>query len=74
MKNIKIEANLRKEVGKKETKTLRKNGRVPCVLYGGEKPVHFEAHENTFLKIVYTPNVYIVNVDIEGTTYNALIR
>lgn len=62
MDTIEIKGSLRTEVGKKATKAVRKNGHVPCVIYGGAEPIHFEAHQNEFTKIVYTDKVYIIKL------------
>ena len=56
MKTLAISADERKNVGKTDTRALRNQGNVPCVLYGGEKQVTFYAHENDFRKLVYTPD------------------
>ena len=53
-------------MGKRSTKALRNAGKVPCVVYGGEKPLHFSADELAFRKLVYTPNAHTVVVDLEG--------
>ena len=45
---------------------LRNQGNVPCVLYGGEKQVCFFAHENDLRKLVYTSDVFLVDLDIDG--------
>lgn len=74
MKTIEIKGTERKEVGKKSTRELRKADRVPCVLYGGEKVIHFSAEVNEFRNLVYTPNVYIVGLDIEGQKINAIVQ
>ncbi|MEE4116000.1 MAG: 50S ribosomal protein L25/general stress protein Ctc [Marinilabiliaceae bacterium] len=74
MKTIEIKALKRPGLGKKETKKLRKDGNVPCVMYGGEEIIHFYAPELTFKDIIYTPNVYIINLDIEGKTYMAALQ
>ncbi|MDY0780385.1 50S ribosomal protein L25/general stress protein Ctc [Tenacibaculum sp. IB213877] len=74
MKSITIKGSQRESVGKKSTKALRNAGKVPCVLYGGDKPVHFSAEELAFKKLVYTPNVYTAKIDVEGTTYNAVLQ
>ncbi len=74
MKSISIPAQLRTETGKKDSKRLRKEGNVPCVMYGGEKIVHFYTHENNFKDLIYSPNVYIVNFDIDGSNYNAVLQ
>ena len=64
MKTLAISAKSRSSVGKKDSKALRNQGNVPCVLYGGEKQVTFYAHENEFRKLVYTPDIFIVELDI----------
>ena len=74
MKSITINGSQRESVGKKATKALRNAGQVPCVLYGGDKPVHFSAAELAFSKLVYTPNAHTVVIDLEsGETFNASI-
>jgi len=65
MKSITIKGSERESVGKKATKALRNAGKVPCVVYGGEKPLHFSADELAFKKLVYTPNAHTVKVDLE---------
>ena len=74
MKSVSISAEKRVDLGKKEAKALRAAGKVPCVLYGGETIQHFSATEIAFNNLVYTPNVYTVAIDIEGTVVNALIK
>ena len=66
MKSLAISAQERKNVGKSSSKALRNQGKVPCVLYGGEKQVCFYAHENDLRKLVYTSDVFLVELDIEG--------
>lgn len=74
MKSVSISAEKRVDLGKKEAKTLRAAGKVPCVIYGGESVQHVSASEIAFNNLVYTPNVYAVAIDIEGTVVNALIK
>jgi large subunit ribosomal protein L25 len=74
MKSISIKATKREVVGKKEAKRLRHLGLVPGVLYGGEEPIHFQAPEKEFKSLIYTPNVYLVNLDIDGTVYQSIIQ
>ena len=66
MKSITIKGSERESVGKRSTKALRNAGKVPCVVYGGEKPLHFSADELAFSKLVYTPNAHTVKVDLDG--------
>ncbi|MDO8929329.1 MAG: 50S ribosomal protein L25/general stress protein Ctc [Bacteroidota bacterium] len=74
MKSISIKGTKREVVGKKETKRLRAEGLVPGVLYGGEEPVHFYAPEKEFKSLIYTPNVYLVDLDIDGTVTQSIIQ
>ncbi|MHA7942258.1 50S ribosomal protein L25/general stress protein Ctc [Formosa sp. 3Alg 14/1] len=75
MKSITINGSLRESVGKKATKALRNAGQVPCVLYGGDKPVHFTADELAFSKLVYTPNAHTVVITLaSGESFNAIMQ
>lgn len=75
MKSITIKGSERESVGKKATKALRNAGKVPCVLYGGETPLHFSANELSFKNLVYTPNAHTVVIDLEGgKTFNAVLQ
>ncbi|TGV01766.1 50S ribosomal protein L25/general stress protein Ctc [Flavivirga rizhaonensis] len=75
MKSITINGSQRESVGKKATKALRNAGQVPCVLYGGDKPVHFAAAELAFSKLVYTPNAHTVVIALDnGETFNAVLQ
>jgi large subunit ribosomal protein L25 len=74
MKTIEIKGSLRGEVGKKASKTLRSADNVPCVMYGGEKNINFYAPSLSFKHLVYTPNVYLVKLDIDGTAYDAILK
>ena len=75
MKSITINGSKRESVGKVATKALRNAGEVPCVLYGGETPVHFAADERAFAKLVYTPNAHTVVIDLgDNGTFNAILQ
>jgi len=75
MKSITINGSQRESVGKKVTKALRNAGQVPCVLYGGDKTVHFSATELSFSKLVYTPNAHTVVIALEnGVSFNAILQ
>src|SRR5210317_535316 len=75
MKSITIKGSQRESVGKKATKALRNAGMVPCVIYGGDKPVHFSAAELAFKPLIYTPNAHTVTVDLEdGTKIDAVLQ
>jgi large subunit ribosomal protein L25 len=74
MKSLTIACKKRESISKQNTKMLRNNLEVPCVIYGGAEPVHFSAPILSFKKLVYTPEVYTVNLDIDGTTYHAIMQ
>jgi len=74
MKKVSISGALRAHVGKKDAKKHRKEGNVPCVLYGGEKQIHFAGSEKDFGKIIFTPDAYLVNLVIDGKEYNAILQ
>ncbi len=74
MKSITIKGSQRESVGKKATKALRNAEKVPCVLYGGDKPVHFSASEKAFKNLVYTPNVYTASIELDGKVYAAILQ
>lgn len=75
MKSITIKGSKRESVGKVATKALRNADKVPCVLYGGENPLHFSANELDFSKLIYTPNAHTVELDINGDQkINAILQ
>ncbi len=74
MKKLSIKVQKRKELGKKSSKQLRTQEQVPCVMYGGEEVIHFYAHENEFKKLIYTDQVHLVELDIEGSKHKAVLK
>ena len=74
MKSLAISVKKRENVGKTNSKALRNQGKVPCVLYGGEKQVCFYAHENDVRKLVYSPDVFLVDLDIDGTKTSCIMQ
>ena len=74
MKTLAINVKERQNVGKTNTRALRNQGNVPCVLYGGEKQVTFYAHENDFRKLVYTPDTFLVELSIDGAVTKAIMQ
>jgi large subunit ribosomal protein L25 len=74
MKSITINGSQRESVGKVSTKALRNADKVPCVLYGGGKPLHFSADEISFKNLVYTSNVFTATIELAGTSYHAILQ
>ena len=74
MESIVLKASLRQETGKKSSKNIRTQESVPCVLYGGEKNINFVVSESEFRNLLFTPTVYVVNIDIDGVNHNSIIK
>jgi len=74
MKEVSLSGALRTHVGKKDAKAVRKEGRVPCVIYGSGEQHHFSVKHVDMEKLIYTPNVYMINLDIEGKAVKSIIQ
>lgn len=74
MKTIAIEGTLRTELGSKTAKLLRREGNVPCVIYGGEENIHFYTPESSFKELLYTPEAHLVEINLDGKTIKTVIR
>ena len=75
MKSITIKGSQRESVGKVATKALRNAGQVPCVVYGGDKAIHFSAETLAFKNLVYTPDVHTVVIALEdGSKIDAILQ
>ena len=81
MKSIEIKGSLRTATGKKATRDLRNSNSVPCVLYGLQKdekglPVatHFTVTVDGLRNLVYTPHIYVVDLNIDGTVHTAIMK
>ena len=74
MKTIEIIGFKRANLGKKESKQLREDSNVPCVLYGGTDQVHFYAPMFLFRDLVYTPNAHKVGLTVGNQTYECILQ
>lgn len=74
MKTAQLSGSLRTNVGKKDATAVRNAGMVPCVLYGQGEQTHFAVKQNDIEKIVFSPDVFQVELDIEGKKANGIIR
>ncbi len=74
MKTVSMSGSLRENVGKKDAKKHRREGNVPCVIYGGKEQVHFYVDERSFANILFTTEVFIINIDLDGKTYQTLLQ
>lgn len=74
MKTVSLSGSPRVSVGKKGATSLRKEGRIPSVVYGGKDQVHFSISENDAKKLVFTPNVYLIELDIDGKKSKVILQ
>ena len=74
MKTITIEGQIRTEFGKKATRQLRLEEKVPAVIYGGAEEINFAAPATAFKNIVYTPDFMVVEATIGGKQYRCVLK
>jgi large subunit ribosomal protein L25 len=74
MKSLEIIGFKRANLGKSESNRLREESNVPCVLYGGSEQIHFYSPMILFRDLVYSPDVYTVDLNIEGDHYSAIMQ
>lgn len=74
MKKAQLSGSLRANVGKKDATALRNAGRVPCVLYGQGEQTHFSVKSIDMEKLIFSPDVYQVELDLEGKKVSAVIK
>lgn len=74
MKTVSMSGSLRENVGKKDARKNRLEGKVPCVLYGGKEQLHFTALEKDFKHIIFTPEVCFVDLNIDGKEFKASLK
>lgn len=74
MKEVSLSGSPRENVGSKDATAVRNSGRVPCVVYGGGSQTHFTVAKLEIEKLVFTPHVSIVNLDVAGKKSKAIIQ
>ena len=74
METVELKGVFRKEVGKKFSRKLREEEKVPCVIYGGENIKHFSVLEKEVKSIIYTEKVYLLKINLDGGNYNAILQ
>lgn len=74
MEVIKVPALKRADTGKQSNKIIRREGRIPGVLYGGNKNTNFSVVLSDVKKIIYTPDFKLAHLDIEGEECKAIIK
>jgi large subunit ribosomal protein L25 len=74
MKTFELKGKVRTDLGKKASKAERVSDNVPCVLYGVGENVHFTATSSDLRKLIYSPDVYVVDLDIDGNKCKAILK
>lgn len=77
MKTFELKGSSRNDLGKKATKSFRKEGLIPAVIYGGEhgsSAVHFSVNASDVRKLIYTPEIFLVDLIIDGKDYKAILK
>lgn len=74
MKTIDLKGTIRTETGKRATKKARLEQKVPCIIYGVNQPIHFEVDVKEVGHVIYTPNVYLIHLELEGNIHQAIIK
>lgn len=81
MREINVAGKSRSNLGKKASKEMRKEGLIPCNLYGEKKNADGQPEALSFAvpmaelrKVVYTPHIYVVNLDIDGQKHIAIMK
>lgn len=74
MKTLNLTGTQRKSIGRTNAQAARREGKVPCVLYGGKDIVHFEAVEKDFKPLVYTGDVHMIKLDVGGKQTDAILQ
>jgi large subunit ribosomal protein L25 len=74
MKTFELSGAVRTDLGKKATKADRATENVPCVLYGGAENTHFTATASDLRKLIYSPDVFVVNLEINGKKVKSIMK
>lgn len=74
MKKVSLSGSPRASVGKKDANELRRNRRVPAVLYGGKEQTHFHVDYIDMSKLFINPEVFQISLDVDGKKTEAIIK
>ncbi|MEZ4908390.1 MAG: 50S ribosomal protein L25 [Saprospiraceae bacterium] len=74
MEIFSLKGELRKGSGKKQAKADRSNGLIPCVIYGGENLLNFVVEPKDVKHLIYTPKFQTVNLEVDGKSYNSILK
>ena len=74
MEIVSVKCEKREQLGSKFAKSTRREGKIPCVLYGGKEEIHFTTTINEVKTLIYTPDFKLANVEIDGATHKCIIK
>lgn len=74
MKKVSLSGSPRENVGKKDAKEVRSQGKVPCVLYGGKEQVHFSLDASEFKTLLFTPDTFLIEITIDGKVHQTILQ
>jgi len=74
MKTVSLSGSPRESVGKKGAASLRTEDKIPAVIYGGKEQIHFSIFENQAKKLVFSPDVYHVEIEVSSKTYSVILQ
>lgn len=74
MKTFNLVGEVRQDLGKKATKAVRRSETVPCVLYGGKENSHFTVTQSDVRKLIYSPDVFIVDLSVGSSQSKAIVK
>ena len=74
MRVVSMSGSLRENVGKKDAKALRRDAKVPCVMYGKGEQILFAVDQTAFQRILFNPEPCFVSIDINGTKHSAMLK
>lgn len=74
MKTVSMSGSLRENVGKKDARKNRADGKIPCVLYGGKEEVHFVVDEKDFGPVIFTPYIHLINLTVDKQQYQTILK
>lgn len=74
MNTVDVNGTKRTDLGKKATKAVRKDGGIPCVLYGSGDPVHFTTTHAAVKKLIFTPKFQLAQIDVDGSKQKAIVK
>jgi large subunit ribosomal protein L25 len=74
MKKFQLSGTVRTDVGKKATNAVRNAGNIPCVLYGGETNISFSVAASDVRKLIYTPDIYEVELTVGNKKTSAILK